>query len=75
MSHALHPAHINLLNSQESLPIIARWSVSFAVVVTKWDRNHRTRKHLKNLAPRELDDIGVDRLQAHLEASKPFWQD
>lgn len=75
MSQALHIAQINLLNSQESLPVLARWSVSFAVTVTKWDARYRTRRHLKHLEPFRLDDIGLDRNQARLEASKPFWQD
>lgn len=75
MSYALQSAQISFLETNPNLPAIARWSVAFAVMVTKWDKNIRTRRDLRKLSPDQLDDIGVDRLAAHYEASKPFWQD
>ena len=74
MSHALHPAQIALLNEQVSLPILARASVNFAVIVTKWTTLRRTRKALLKLDTIQLNDIGLTRAQAHAEAAKPFWQ-
>lgn len=74
MSHALHPAQIAVLNSQSHLPFLAGFAVRFAVAVTKWDMRRRTRKHLRDMPPHLLKDIGLDRHAAHAEATKPFWQ-
>ena len=74
MSHALYPAQIALLSTQDTLPVAARWFVSAAVVVTKWDIRRRTRKALLRLDHHELYDIGLTRSQALREAAKPFWQ-
>ncbi len=75
MSHALHTAHLNALNAQANLPVVARLAVKFAVAVTLWDTRRKTRRSLKHLEPHLLHDIGLDRLSAQAEASKPFWQD
>lgn len=75
MSHALHATHIQTLNAAHSLPLLARWSVAFAVTVTKWDSRYRTRKHLTRLDAHHLRDIGLDHASARIETSKPFWQD
>ena len=36
-------------------------------------RRMRTRKHLCELEPHLLRDIGITRLDAEFEANKPFW--
>ncbi len=41
----------------------------------KWNRNFLTRRELRRLEDHQLDDIGIDRLDAEREAGKPFWQD
>ncbi|MFQ1700846.1 DUF1127 domain-containing protein [Loktanella agnita] len=74
MSHALHPAQIAALNSQTRLPVLAAVAVGFAVAVVKWDTRRKTRLTLAHLTDYQLKDIGLDRLSAHAEASKPFWQ-
>lgn len=74
MSHALHPAQINVLNAQAHLPVVARFAVTFAVVVTKWDTRRKTRRALKDMEPHLLRDIGLERFAAQAEAAKPFWQ-
>ena len=74
MSPALQAMQIHTLNSAHSLPLLARWSVAFAVAVTKWDTNWRTRKHLTRLSDQHLRDIGLDRAGAQSEANKFFWQ-
>jgi len=56
------------------MPLVARMAVRFAVAVTKWDMRRKTRRHLKNLTPHLLNDIGLDASTAHAELSKPFWQ-
>ena len=75
MSPALHVTHLQTLNTAHSLPVLARWSVAFAVTVTKWDANYRTRKHLKRVDRHILRDIGLDRSDVDAETAKSFWQD
>lgn len=75
MSQALHIAQLDTLNAQSNLPLIASLAVKFAVVVTQWDRRRKSRHTLKYLEPHLLQDIGLDHVSAHAEASKPFWQD
>ncbi|MDB2369149.1 DUF1127 domain-containing protein [Octadecabacter sp.] len=75
MSPALHAIHLDVLNRANSLPLMARWSVAFAVTVTNWDTRRRTRKHLGRLSDHLLQDIGVTRIKALAECQKPFWQD
>ena len=78
-THALRTqtasAQIAILQTQMSLPTVARLALTLAVVVTKWDKYLRTRRTLSRLDPHELDDIGVTRSSANAEAAKPFWQD
>jgi uncharacterized protein YjiS (DUF1127 family) len=75
MSYALSAAQLNVLNTQAKLPFAAHLAVNFAVTVTKWDTRRKSRSALKNLEPHLLNDIGLNRLSAQAEASKPFWQD
>ena len=75
MSHALYATHIQTLNTAHSAPLLARWSVAFAVAVTKWDARSRTRKHLTRLSDQHLRDIGLDHMSAKAEGAKPFWRD
>jgi len=72
--NALHPAQLAMLSEQVQLPTLARLSVTFAVIVTKWDMNRRTRLALKQLTPDELRDVGITPAQARHEANKRFYQ-
>lgn len=74
MSLVLNATQMQILSSARRLPLTARWSIAFAVTMTKWDTNRRTRKHLQRLPGYMLKDIGLDPVTAHAEASKPFWQ-
>lgn len=75
MSLVVNPSQMQILNSAQHLPLVARLSMALAVTVTKWDANRRTRKHLKQMPRYLLNDIGLDQNAAMAEASKPFWQD
>ncbi len=75
MSPALsHPAQLAHLATQAELPALARLAVAFAVVVTKWDHNWRSRNALKRLEAHELDDVGLSPAAARREANKRFYQ-
>ncbi len=74
MSPTLQTEHITVLKNQTVLPILARWAVAFAVMVTKWERRQKTRNHLARLTDHQLDDIGISRSQARTETNKAFWQ-
>jgi uncharacterized protein YjiS (DUF1127 family) len=57
------------------LPPLSGLLLALTLLVLRWETLRRTRKDLSRLAPHMLKDIGMDRLQAHHEARKPFWRD
>lgn len=68
-----HP-HIAFLNTQATLPVLAKVAVKVAVLITKWSIRQRSRKHLRRLSDAQLKDIGLTRSEAHYEATLPFWR-
>ena len=42
--------------------------------VVAWQQRYEMRRHLLEMEDRLLDDIGMSRAQARLEADKPFWR-
>ena len=42
--------------------------------VTAWQQRYELRRRLLEMEDRLLDDIGMSRAQARLEADKPFWR-
>lgn len=74
MSHALRTEQLSILNDQARLPVLANVAVRFAAAVTAWETRRTSRRALKQLDGRLLNDIGLDPLTAHTEAAKPFWQ-
>ena len=46
----------------------------FLMAAFWWDRA-RQRRHLDELPPYLLDDVGIDSDSAWREAAKPFWRD
>lgn len=61
-------------NANAQLPVAARAALSFAAVVTEWDKRTRTRRALSKLTPTQLNDIGLTVEDARLEARKKMWQ-
>ncbi|WP_246525213.1 DUF1127 domain-containing protein [Thalassovita aquimarina] len=55
-------------------PAVARLALAFAVMVTKWNMRHRTRKELIDMPESLLKDIGLSRDEAYTEARRPFWR-
>jgi uncharacterized protein YjiS (DUF1127 family) len=43
-------------------------------VFTEWRQRARTRRDLMALSDRDLWDMGLTRMDADNEASKPFWE-
>lgn len=42
--------------------------------IGQWHARARQRRHLAELSPRLLDDLGLDVQEARNEAAKPFWR-
>jgi len=52
---------------------VPRWN-ELKVVLVEWRQRARSRYERRMLADREVCDMGMTRLDAANEASKPFWQ-
>lgn len=77
MTHTIQTPATSLHSTLDTpfvrVPAVAALALAFARVVITWDRNRRTRNHLKNMDDHLLKDIGVTARQAHKEARRPFW--
>ncbi|MFW8592986.1 DUF1127 domain-containing protein [Cribrihabitans neustonicus] len=73
MTQTANP-HMAYLSSRPALPALAQFAIVFAVSVTKWSLRRRTRKQLHRLTDAQLKDIGLSRMDAHYEATLPFWR-
>ncbi|MFM9270383.1 DUF1127 domain-containing protein [Halomonas elongata] len=49
---------------------LANWRLAWQ---RQWQRHH-TRRRLRDLDARLLDDVGISAAQAEREARKPFWR-
>jgi len=61
-------------NANAQLPVAARAALSFAAVVTEWDKRTRTRRALSRLSDTQLKDVGLTLRDARVEARKKMWQ-
>jgi uncharacterized protein YjiS (DUF1127 family) len=59
----------NLLFDQQA----GSWHKKLLGVITIWQRNSQTRRHLKNLPDYMLKDIGLTRSDVANECAKPFY--
>jgi uncharacterized protein YjiS (DUF1127 family) len=60
--------HIFIDISRTSRPI------ALAATLLAWRRRTLTRRHLRSLDQRELDDVGIDPASRRREIAKWFWQ-
>jgi len=74
MSHIENISRLTLLSAEQRLPTLATMAVAFAVMVTTWDKRRKTRVQLAKMPPHLYKDIGLNPVDAHREATKPFWQ-
>ena len=63
-----------LLNSAQSMPVLAHWALTLAVQLIAWDHRQRSRKALGQLEDHMLRDIGLSDHAAFEESDKPFWK-
>lgn len=63
-----------LLDTRQTMPVLAHLAITFAVYLTAWDHRRRSRQALRNLDDHMLRDIGLTASTAHIEADKPFWK-
>ena len=63
---------VNLSISTSRPYRLSRWS-QVTRRIAEWRFRARSRNELMNLSDRTLRDIGVSRVDAEFEASKPFW--
>jgi uncharacterized protein YjiS (DUF1127 family) len=68
----LLPGHQGL-GSKDATSRIICWSDAKACFA-EWRRRARSRRDLIALAPRELSDLHLTRLDAMSEARQPFWK-
>lgn len=66
-------SHHDVFSQTRTLPERAVRPVLFDLLAL-WRQRARTRHQLAGLDDRQLRDIGVDRVMAHNEATKPFWR-
>lgn len=52
---------------------VAKVALRLVVALMKWEERRKTRRHLQSLDDHLLEDIGITRHQANLEAARPFW--
>ncbi len=64
----------DLTSYSAQLPVASKVAISIAHKVLIWKQLSRTRKTLSSLSETELQDIGLSRYQARIEADKRFWQ-
>jgi len=66
-----HPAAGAAVHGVDAMIDAARKVLATAF---EWNRRRHQRKSLAELDEHMLRDIGIDRHQALIEASKPFWR-
>ena len=60
--------------SLPSLPSPMQALVRLADVVATWERRARERRALAEMSNHMLKDLGISRIDARRESSKPFWR-
>ena len=71
---AAHAPLLAFLDAQPSLSPFAGLALRAAVQLETWSKRRRTRLALQQLDDRLLNDVGLNRREAYLEARRKFWQ-
>jgi uncharacterized protein YjiS (DUF1127 family) len=71
---ALHEPAIAVDAHPRQAPVRASWLHRARDTIRRWQERSEGRQQLLRLDDHVLRDIGITRLQAEAEASKPFWR-
>ena len=55
-------------------PPFQKWGIALLVTLTVWRHRAITRRHLRSLERRELEDVGIDPAARQHEVAKWFWE-
>ena len=56
------------------MPPVQEWRIALLVTLIVWRHRFVTRRHLRSLDRRELDDVGIDPAARQHEVAKWFWE-
>ena len=55
-------------------PPLQEWGIALLVTLFVWRHRAVTRRHLRSLDRRELEDVGIDPAARQHEVAKWFWE-
>jgi uncharacterized protein YjiS (DUF1127 family) len=58
----------------DQMPPFQDWGIAFLVTLIVWRHRFVTRRHLRSLDRRELEDVGIDPAARQHEVAKWFWE-
>lgn len=61
-------------HQRESKKVTGTFVKNYFCQLKRWHHNYRSRRHLNELPPHLLDDLGLSPDQVAPEVSKPFWR-
>jgi|TARA_R110001592_G_scaffold129246_8_gene341612 uncharacterized protein YjiS (DUF1127 family) len=71
---AARPGLFPLGQALASLTVSAAQAVfNFPTTLVKWQKRYEMRRHLDEMNPRLLADVGLTRADVRREVEKPFW--
>lgn len=59
--------------ARKRLPLVSELLIKWAVSLSLWSHNYKSRKALANLTVEQLRDIGVSPKELDFEVRKNFW--
>ena len=58
----------------DRMPPVREWRIALLVTLIVWRHRFVTRRHLRSLDRRELEDVGIDPAARLHEVAKWFWE-
>ena len=58
----------------DRMPPFQEWGIALLVTLIVWRHRSVTRRHLRSLDRRELEDVGIDPAARQHEVAKWFWE-
>jgi len=66
--------HVQSLHGPVPRPRVGDPVKQLIATISRWQQRYELRRHLLEMDQRLLEDIGLSRAEARLEAAKPFWK-